>query len=404
MKILTNTGLAALWNKIKTALAGKADKSHTHNALTIKNSAGSTLVNYTTAQPLTLQLSPSMVGARGVRDFIDTSGENIIDACAILGFGNDLYAFYDRGGTCTAYEYDTPYDPSNIPDFTALDLSAHKTSRVVAPFDAEVFNGGLQYVSNAPRSDTGNKYVIYDLDFTHFETPLNYNVKCFWSFGAYDVWGPYYMQILRKRDNESVFVIVYETTDMRAQLIPIGANGTNLGKLRIVMVPRTLGRLVQFGITYYEFEGPRSTLMSRCVDDYVFRNISPKSPNIHDLGEVYRYWRNVYASKFITKDGTASQLVTGTGELKTISDHTHTKAQITDFAHTHDTSDFTPALIAALKGSTGATGPQGPQGATGPAGPAGEAQQIVVGGNYTVQVVSAIPTTPAANVIYFISL
>lgn len=60
----------------------------------------------------------------------------------------------------------------------------------------------------------------------------------------------------------------------------------------------------------------------------------------------------VLATSFRTINGNYNQVVVGTGQLRDVSSHTHTKSQITDFAHTHGVSDVS-GLQAALSEKQG---------------------------------------------------
>ncbi len=84
------------------------------------------------------------------------------DCTQSLDGGNCLYAFYKRGGTCDAYEYDATVDSNNIPDFSDIDLSSKKTTTTVGQFPDIAFDGSAS--QTASNSYQGTKYAVYDLN------------------------------------------------------------------------------------------------------------------------------------------------------------------------------------------------------------------------------------------------
>lgn len=53
-------------------------------------------------------------------------------------------------------------------------------------------------------------------------------------------------------------------------------------------------RIAQIGIVNYSSNGQRCTYMSRGIDDYLFRNITPNSTNTYNIGSSTYKWRNLY--------------------------------------------------------------------------------------------------------------
>ena len=130
---------------------------------------------------------------------------------------------------------------------------------------------------------------------------------------------------------------VYVTTSHQ----PTGAENTGAGfnKIRLTFSDwnvATIFRISQIGVYNYGSFGVRETYMSRGIDDYVFRNITPNTTNIYSLGDSSHKWKDVqttslngttvpaspkftdttYESKAAASGGTAVSLVT-TGEKYT---------------------------------------------------------------------------------------
>ena len=259
----------------------------------------------------------SQVSAFGSNGIIDTHGEGT--RSIILDSGNDLYAFYQRGGTCTAYEVET--------STTLTSATLAKTSTTVATLSAELFNGFLGY-NHGPYS--GEKFAVYDLI---LPSTFSWGSTFYWSFGA-NSWKPEKMRILVAKDSgdyiqkyTSDSCPVFGKTD-----ISNGSTGYN--RIRIVM--SKYSRLSLLGVRNWNYAGQRTTFMNRTVDDYVYRSITPAKNNNWSLGTTDNYWKNLYvtningvalgsspkftdttySSKSAASEGTDESLVT-TGEKYT---------------------------------------------------------------------------------------
>lgn len=87
---------------------------------------------------------------------------------------------------------------------------------------------------------------------------------------------------------------VYVTTSHK----PTGAADTGAGfnKIRLTFSAwntATIFRISQIGVYNYGSSGVRETYMSRGVDDYVFRNITPNANNTYSLGDSSHKWKDV---------------------------------------------------------------------------------------------------------------
>ena len=195
---------------------------------------------------------------------------------------NELYAFYDRGGTCDAYEVEQ--------SATLTNQTLTRTSTSVGALSANVFNGLVGY--NQSSVYQGDKFAVYDL-----ALPANYpyGAAFFWSFGN-GGWTPAKMRILIGKYNASGFTYISKYSSDACPAygkVGIGNSATGFDRLRIV-VSKYL-RLACFGITFYASTGLRTTYMNRCLDDAVYRNISPAKDNTWVLGTSSLRWKEVRA-------------------------------------------------------------------------------------------------------------
>jgi len=97
---------------------------------------------------------------------------------------------------------------------------------------------------------------------------------------------------------------------------PVGASnaGGGFNKIRFTFSDwnsATIFRIAQLGVYNYGSKGVRETSMSRGIDDYVFRNITPNSNNTYNLGSSSNKWANVYATTF---QGNATSATKATGD------------------------------------------------------------------------------------------
>lgn len=87
---------------------------------------------------------------------------------------------------------------------------------------------------------------------------------------------------------------VYVTTSHE----PTGAAnaGAGFNKIRLTFSAwntATIFRISQIGVYNYGSSGVRETYMSRGIDDYVFRNITPNTTNTYSLGDSSHKWKDV---------------------------------------------------------------------------------------------------------------
>jgi hypothetical protein len=111
----------------------------------------------------------SQISDFGSSGIIDTHGEGT--RAIVLDSGNDLYAFYQRGGTCTAYEVET--------STTLTSAILTPTGTTVGNLSDALFNGIVGYNQNSVYS--GNKLAVYDLV---MPSTYSWGSTFYWSFGA----------------------------------------------------------------------------------------------------------------------------------------------------------------------------------------------------------------------------
>lgn len=198
--------------------------------------------------------------------------------------GNELYAFYDRGGICNAYEVELNTD------LTQQTLTP--TGTTVAQLDASVFNDAGAYNQPSNSIYTGTKFAVYDLILPY---NIGASVSFWWSFGS-TPWKAEKLRVLAGRYNANGFTYTLKYTSDSCPTrgianIGIGNDGWN--RLRIVV--SSYKRLSTFGLNYYDSKGLRTTFMSRNISDNVHRSINPAIDNKHVLGTSSLRWKEVYA-------------------------------------------------------------------------------------------------------------
>ena len=212
---------------------------------------------------------------------IDTHHEG--NGTITLDGTNELYAFYDRGGTCDAYEVEQ--------SATLTNQTLTRTSTAVARLSEGVFKGVVGYNQN-DGVYSGEKFAVYDL-----VLPVGYywGANFFWSFGN-DIWKPAKIRILIGKYSASGFTYIskYSTDSCPAYgKVAVGNGSTGFDRLRIVV--SKYSRLACFGITNYASTGLNTTYMNRCLDNAVYRNINPAKDNTWSLGTSSTRWKEVRA-------------------------------------------------------------------------------------------------------------
>ena len=256
-----------------------------------------------TANPVYVDSNGQLKAVGGIMlkqgSLIDTHSEG--SRTILIDGTNELFAFYDRGGTCTAYEYDLEWNsssPAPAGTFSPADLSSHKTTASVASFSANVFNSLTGY--NQSTVYSGTKYAVYDLK---LPASFSHGTTFYWSFGNSN-WKPHYFEVLVWKDNATQYpngyISKYRSTNVGAYgsvSVGVGAEqGNSFTHIRIVM--DKYSRLAAFGIVNYSSTGLATNYMSRTVDRSLYRNITVAKNNTYDLGSSSAKWANIYATNF----------------------------------------------------------------------------------------------------------
>lgn len=194
---------------------------------------------------------------------------------------NDIAFLLKRGGSAKIY-----YD--NVE--TSLDIS-------------NVFDGSGSYWAINP---TGVTQIIIEL--TLHQT-FAWTNTIYFDFGAAG-WRAKHVKIevMNTNYSQDVWTQKYNNTNngsgngmVVTSHQPVGASnqGGGFNKVRFTFDTwntATIFRISQLGIYNYGSKGVRETYMSRGIDDYIFRNITPNSNNTYDLGSSSNKWKNIYAN------------------------------------------------------------------------------------------------------------
>ena len=220
---------------------------------------------------------------------------------------NDLAFYYTRGGTTTIYTTtDTDYTKNTLTH--TKDLTPSGT--------ANMFDGSPSYCTNWGISATTDVIVI------DMSLPANfaYSTYFYIDFGT-GSWYARKCKLLLWNSNNPITTYTLkkewdETTSyhfVKTSYSFVNSGGTTVqGFNRIRIVLTSFGtvnpRVAQIGLINYGSSGVRNTYMSRGIDDYIFRNITPNSNNTYNLGDSSHKWANVYATNFNGNASTASLL------------------------------------------------------------------------------------------------
>lgn len=311
MKVVANTAIGRSFELIKSVFQRKSDmpSASVRDADRLDGLHASDLALRTHAHTNVADL-PASVLTEGNR-MIDIHPEAGHNFCPDLS--NSLAGLYNRlGGACEAWEYGDlvdgvmtakDYGPEDIPDFTLVDMAAHKTGRAINPLPESLFDATTSYCSGLTKGD-GTKYFVYDI------TPptgqlLNYTINFFWHFGSTS-WVPNYAEVLTLREGQTAFErLVQQKKAGTERVQPIWYGRTireaAVITLRLVMVQPSNMRFSRFGAIQYNGHGLADQWMSRCNDDFVYRHISPATNNKFTLGQAGAQWKEVWARNLRAK-------------------------------------------------------------------------------------------------------
>lgn len=221
---------------------------------------------------------------------IDTHQEG--SATSMLDGANELFALYERGGTCTSYEVETSTDLTNA--------TLTPTDTTIYGLEANVFNGIVGYNQGSVYS--GSKFAVYDLALPF---SVQYITNFFWSFGNTH-WKPQKIRILFAQNSTSNYVQVYSSDNCPA-FGKVTFDSPETGYRRIRIVLSSYSRLSMFGLTKYNTTGLNTTYVNKSIDNGLYRNFSPGINGRYTIGTSNYKWKAVYANDLYGKlNGNAS--------------------------------------------------------------------------------------------------
>ena len=229
--------------------------------------------------------------------YVNTHPEN--NPVLIPFINNDIAFMLKRGGSVNIY-YDgveKSIDISNVFDGSpsyGLGINPTGTTEIVI-------------VLNLHKTFTWNNTIYSDFGSAGWRAK-DVKIEVINTNYAQDVWTEKYHNT--NNGSGSVYVTTAHT--------PVGASnqGGGFNKVRFTFktwATATIFRISQLGIYNYGSLGSRETSMSRGIDDYIFRNITPNSNNTYNLGSSSNKWANVYATTF---NGNATSATTSTSASK----------------------------------------------------------------------------------------
>lgn len=224
--------------------------------------------------------------------YVNTHPEN--NPVLIPFINNDIAFMLKRGGSVNIY-YDgveKSIDISNVFDGSpsyGLGINPTGTTEIVI-------------VLNLHKTFTWNNTIYSDFGSAGWRAK-DVKIEVINTNYAQDVWTEKYHNT--NNGSGSVYVTTAHT--------PVGASnqGGGFNKVRFTFktwATATIFRISQLGIYNYGSLGSRETSMSRGIDDYIFRNITPNSNNTYNLGSSTNKWANVYATTFDGNATSASKL------------------------------------------------------------------------------------------------
>lgn len=269
------------------------------------------------------------------------SGDNCNYGTMIIGSmnftGNTYRLQYSSGSVVTLTKLDTP---SNVVTNATYYLNTHpENSPVIIPFINNdiaflLSRGGniKVYYDNVEQQNPVNVANLFDgspnywtqnpTNITEIKMELTLHRTFSWGNNIYCDFGNVgwrakhiKIEVMNTNYASDVWTTKLDTNNDKGNIFctvshtPVGADnaGGGFNKIRFTFTNwnnATNFRIAQLGVYNYSSLGSRETSMSRGIDDYVFRNITPNSNNTYNLGSSSNKWANVYATTFT---GTATK-------------------------------------------------------------------------------------------------
>lgn len=287
---LDETGLATLWNKIKTYVS---------NAVKVTGVKGNSESSYRTGN---VNLTAANVGAAAAShtqsaDTITSGYLNIHpeNSSVLIPFiHNDLAFLTKKGGSYRFYK-------TNATVFTTETLA--ETGEISTSLDY-AFDGSPSY-ANFHGTVAVDDVCVIDLTLPNTFT---YSNLFYIDFGSSSWRAKNITLLVKNANNETDYVQKGSVTNqtlghwyMSFSHTSTNTSGTTVqgfNRIRIVISGFGTGgkRIAQIGLVNYGSSGVAQTYMSRGANDRVYRTISPFATNTYDLGESSYKWNNVYAT------------------------------------------------------------------------------------------------------------
>ena len=282
-----------------TGNAGTADKWKTARTITIGNTGktvdGSANVSWTLSEIGAAPSSHNQSSNTITEGYLNIHPEN--NPTLIPFMNNDIAFLLKRGGSAVI-----KYDGS----IYNVDIS-------------NVFDGSGSYWAINP---TGITEIIIELTLHQTKTYTNF---VYVDFGASN-WRAKSVKIELMNSNfaDDVWSQKYSTTTnslghayVKTSHIPVGAtsSGSGFNKIRFTFsdwATANIFRIAQLGVYNFGSAGLREPFMSRGIDDYVFRDITPNTNNTYNLGSSDKKWANIYATTFNGNATTATSATKAT--------------------------------------------------------------------------------------------
>lgn len=218
---------------------------------------------------------------------------------------NDLAHLKPRGGSLNIYK-------TSSTDYTALTLT--EVTNLTPTDYNNVFDAGTMY--STINNVAGNDIIIFDVTLPSGVLIGQYDtaIYCQTHTQNHCILGMYWYSTDSNNPNTS-YTQIYNNTSYnnvacvwnKSYTYPYtksdgsSATGRGANKLRIVLKVasgNTYIRLTHIGAITHASYGGRAGYMSRGIDDPIYRNITPNTSNVYQLGTSSKKWNNVYATTF----------------------------------------------------------------------------------------------------------
>ena len=220
---------------------------------------------------------------------------------------NDLAFLKNQGGSYKCYKVNSgDYTSPNLYNLQTAILgdSSSSDSTLVTYLD-NCFNGCPNYKSNI--DSTTNEILIIDI---RCPKAYSYTTIFYIDFGSYSFRAKniqlYTRNAASSNDTSTPYTLLSSTDNntLGNWYASKNLSSPGINEIRFVLTDWAVDsinahRISQIGLINFDSDGVRRTLMSRGIDDPIYRSITPKTTNVYDLGSNNNKWANIYATNFI---------------------------------------------------------------------------------------------------------